>query len=164
MSGPPSDATIWTRERRYFFTSRSQRAKITAIRSSPPHAGDLAHLVRGRGALVPQLEQPQEDFTPLPPGVPRHVVQHPVDVHVLPRRELAVETRILEHDTEPLADFPRVRGDVESVELERARRRAQQGGEHLDGGGFAGAVRPDERENLPGADVEGGVVDRHDAS
>src|SRR6266571_2102112 len=53
MSGPPSDATIWTRERRYFFTSRSQRAKITAIRSSPPHAGDLAHLVRGRGALVP---------------------------------------------------------------------------------------------------------------
>src|SRR5437660_8349242 len=53
MSGPPSDATIWTRERRYFFTSRSQRAKITAIRSSPPYAGDLPHLVRGRGALVP---------------------------------------------------------------------------------------------------------------
>src|SRR5882672_496792 len=52
MSGPPSDATIWTRERRYFFTSRSQRTKMTAMRLSPPHAGDLAHLVRGRGALV----------------------------------------------------------------------------------------------------------------
>src|SRR5438309_10194049 len=53
MSGPPSDATIWTRERRYFFTSRSQSTKTTFMRSSPPHAGDLAHLVRGRGALVP---------------------------------------------------------------------------------------------------------------
>src|SRR5207237_7864575 len=53
MSGPPSDATIWTRERRYFFTSRSQSTKTTFIRSSPPHAGDLTHLVRGRGALVP---------------------------------------------------------------------------------------------------------------
>src|SRR5438046_9366865 len=53
MSGPPSDATIWTRERRYFFTSRSHRTKTTAMRLSPPHAGDLTHLVRGRGALVP---------------------------------------------------------------------------------------------------------------
>src|SRR5467141_2089035 len=277
MSGPPSDATIWTRERRYFFTSRSQRAKMTAMRLSPPHAGDLTHLICRRRALVPdrrtgereegrferigaglvfqlrgrsrgdeapvvdhgdavghairfvhvvggeehghalggpealhvgphliatlrieaerrlvekqylrrvqqpardlepafhatgerlhqviaplpQLEHPQQDFTPLPPGVPRHVVQHPMDVHVLPRRELAVETRILEHDAEPLADFRPMRGDVESVELERARRRMQQGGEHLDGGGLAGAVRPQERENLPGADVEGNVV------
>src|SRR3989454_5215302 len=53
MSGPPSDATIWTRERRYFFTSRSHRMKTTVMRSSPPHAGDLPHLVCGCGALVP---------------------------------------------------------------------------------------------------------------
>src|SRR5213596_2540416 len=283
MSGPPSDATIWTRERRYFFTSRSHRTKTTAMRLSPPHAGDLTHLVRGRGALVPdhragerqkrgfqrigtglllelrrraggdnapvvdygdavghairfvhvvggeehgdalavpevahvgphliaalrieaerrlvekqylrcvqqptgdletafhatgerlhqviaplpQLEHPQQGFTPLPPGVPRHVVQHPVDVHVLPRRELAVETRVLEHDAEALADCSPMRGDVESVELERAGRRTQQGGEHLDGRGLPGAVRPEERENLPGPDVEGNVVDGYDVA
>src|SRR5437879_581446 len=281
MSGAPSEATIWTRERRYFFTSRSQRMKTTVMRSSPPHAGDLPHLVGGRGALVadrrpgerekrrleriaaglgfelrgrargdeapmvdhgdavghairfvhvvggeeyghalggpevahvgphliaalrieaqgrlvekqdlrrvqqpagdleaalhaagerlhqvvaplPQLEHPQEQFTPLAPGVPRHVVQHPVDVHVLPRRELAVETRILEHDAEALADFRAMGGDVETVELERARRRMQQGGEHPDGRGLAGAVRPEERENLPGSHIEGDVVDGHD--
>src|SRR2546426_12727224 len=52
MSGPPRDAMIWTRERRYFFTSRSQRMKTTVMRSSPPHAGDLPHLVGGRGALI----------------------------------------------------------------------------------------------------------------
>src|SRR3989454_12668930 len=53
MSGVPSDATIWTRERRYFFTSRSHSTNTTAMRSSPPHAGDLTHLVCGGGALVP---------------------------------------------------------------------------------------------------------------
>src|SRR5207302_3669791 len=53
MSGVPSDATIWTRERRYFFTSRSHSTTITAMRLSPPHAGDLPHLVGGGGALVP---------------------------------------------------------------------------------------------------------------
>src|SRR5438093_1039397 len=53
MSGVPSDATIWTRERRYFFSSRSHSTNTTAMRSSPPDAGDLTHLVRGGGALVP---------------------------------------------------------------------------------------------------------------
>src|SRR5436309_14142311 len=283
MSGPPSDATIWTRERRYFFTSRSHRTKTTAMRLSPPHAGDLTHLVRGRGALVPdhragerqkrgfqrigtglllelrrraggdnapvvdygdavghairfvhvvggeehghalggpeaahvgphliaalrieaerrlvekqylrrvqqptgdleaalhatgerlhqviaplpQLEHSEQRLAPRSSDLTRHMVQHAVDIHVLPRRELAVETRILEDDAEPLADVGPMRGDVESVELERARRRMQQGGEHLDGGGLAGAVRPQERENLPGADVEGDVVDGHDGA
>src|SRR5438067_4982564 len=53
MSGVPSDATIWTRERRYFFTSRSHSTMITAMRLPPPHPNDLAHLVGGGGALVP---------------------------------------------------------------------------------------------------------------
>src|SRR5438093_1089431 len=124
-------------------------------------AGERLHQVI---APLVQFEHPQQHFTPRPPGVPRHVVQHPVDVHVLPRRELAVETRIMEDDAEPLADFRRMHGDVESVELERARRRAQQGGEHLDGSGLAGAIRPQERENLPGSDVEGDVVDGQDGA
>src|SRR5881398_138124 len=283
MSGPPSDATIWTRERRYFFTSRSHRTKTTAMRLSPPHAGDLTHLVRGRGALVPdhrtgerqkrgfqrigtglllelrrraggdnapvvdygdavghairfvhvvggeehghalggpevahvgphliaalrieaerrlvekqylrrvqqpagnlepalhaagerldqviaplpQLEHPQQGFAPLPPRVPWHVVQHAVDVHVLPRREVAVETGILEHHAESLADLGWMCGRVESVELERAARRPQQGGEHLDGGGLAGPVRPEEREDLAGSHVERDVVDSLDVA
>src|SRR2546430_12264832 len=53
MSGPPSDVTICTRERMYFFTSRNQRMKMTLMPSSPPHPHDLPHLVRGGRALVP---------------------------------------------------------------------------------------------------------------
>src|SRR5438094_791943 len=101
---------------------------------------------------------------PVAPRLPWHVVQHAVDVHVLPRREVAVETGILEHHAESLADLGWMCGRVESVELERAARRPQQGGEHLDGGGLAGPVRPEEREDLAGPHVERDVVDRLDVA
>src|SRR5206468_599500 len=52
MSGEPRDATIWTRERRYFLTSRSQRTYTTFMRLSPPYSGYLPHLVGGSGTLV----------------------------------------------------------------------------------------------------------------
>src|SRR5437899_9509372 len=52
MSGEPRDATIWTRERRYFLTSRSQRTYTTFMRLSPPYSGYLPHLVRRSGTLV----------------------------------------------------------------------------------------------------------------
>src|SRR6266550_4402996 len=53
MNGPPREAIIWTRERRYFFTSRSHRMKTTLMRLSPaPGADELPHLVCGCGAIV----------------------------------------------------------------------------------------------------------------
>src|SRR6266446_6457209 len=52
MSGEPRDATIWTRDRKYFLTSRSQRTYTTFMRLSPPYSGYLPHLVGGSGTLV----------------------------------------------------------------------------------------------------------------
>src|SRR3989449_8866012 len=110
----------------------------------------------------PTLFRSQQVFTPRPPYVPRHVVQHPVDVHVLPRRQLAVETRILEHDAEPRADRCPVGGDVEPVELERAARGVQQRREHLDRGGLPCPIRTEEREDLTRSYVERDIVDARD--
>src|SRR2546428_13376325 len=90
------------------------------------------------------------------------MVQDAVDIHVLPRREVAVETRILEHDAEAPPHLRLVRGGIEPVELERAARGPQQGREHLDGGGLPGAVRTEEREDLAGSDAEGDIGDRRD--
>src|ERR1051325_11118356 len=283
MRGAPSEATIWTRERRYFFSSRSQRMYTTVMSLSPPHARDLPHLVLGGGALVPdrragereerplervgaglcfqlrgrargdeapvvdhgdpvrralrlihvvrrqehgyalalpevahvgpylvaalrieterrlvekqdlrrvqqpagdletafhaarerldqigaplpQLEHSEQCLAALPAGVPRHMIQHAVNIHVLPRRQIAIEARILEHDAEALAHF-RLMGDgVEPVELERAARGTKQGREHLDGGRLAGTVRPQEREDLPGTDIDREAVDRRDGA
>src|SRR5213592_1769207 len=281
MSGAPSEATIWTRERRYFFTSRSHRMKTTVMRSSPPHAGDLPHLVCGCGALVPdrrtgereerrferigaglllqlrgrtggddapvvdhcdaighpvgfvhvvrreeyshalrlievphvgphliaalwieaerrlvqkqhlrgvqqptgdfqaalhatgerlyqviapvpQLEHAEQSLAPLPSGTTRYMVQDAMDIHVLPRREVAVETWILEHDAEAPPHLRLMRGGIEPVELERAARGPQQGREHLDGRGLPGAVPTEKRADLTGLDAGGDVVDRRD--
>src|SRR5436309_243044 len=253
MSGEPRDATIWTRERRYFLTSRSQRTYTTFMRLSPPYSGYLPHLVGGSGTLVanrraseleegsferigarlllelgrrarghdpavvdhgdavrdavgfvhvmrrekhrdpldlvevadegphliaalrieaerrlvekqhlggvqqpagdleaafhatgkclhqivapvPQLEHLEQRLGPPPPDVPRHVIQHAVDVQVLPRRELAVETRILEHDAKAPSHLVRMLGGIEPVQLERPARGAEQRRERLEGG------------------------------
>src|SRR5207237_7253206 len=75
-----------------------------------------------------------------------------------------IETRILEHHAESPADFRLMCDGVESVQLERPGGRPQQRGEHLDGGSLAGAVRPEERKNLAGPDVEGHVVHCHDGT
>src|SRR5205823_5843328 len=96
---------------------------------------------------LPQLEHPEQRLAPLPADLARHMVQHAVDVHVLPRRELAVETGILEHDAEAPPHLRLMRGGIEPVELERAARGAQQRRQHLDRGGFAGAVGTEERED-----------------
>src|SRR6266566_6245717 len=87
-----------------------------------------------------------------------------MDVHVLPRRQLGVETRVLEHDAELPADFGLVRGGIQAIELEGAARRVQERGEHLDSGGLAGAVGPEEREDFTRAHVKGDVVDGDDVS
>ena len=111
-------------------------------------AGDLEASLHTAGkrldqviAAVPELEHLEQDLGPLPPNLARHVIQHAVDVHVLPRREIAVETRVLEHDAEAPPHFRLMPGGIEPIELERPARWLEQRREHLDGGGLPGAVR-----------------------
>ena len=40
----------------------------------------------------------------------------------------------------------------------------QLAAQHVEAGGFAGAVRADQRQHLPGRDTEGDAVDRPDAA
>jgi hypothetical protein len=46
----------------------------------------------------------------------------------------------------------------------RARRRTQQSRQHLDGGGLAGTVRPEESEDLAPAHGEADIVHRDEAA
>ena len=78
----------------------------------------------------------------------RHVIENAVDLHVLAGGQVAVEAGILKDDAEALADLVLVRARIEAVQFDRAAGGAQQCGQHLDGGGFAGAVRAEEGEDL----------------
>ena len=80
--------------------------------------------------------------------------------HVLVGGLLAVQAGVLEHDAETFA------GLHSSGLWDRARPvrifplvGIQQRGQHLDGGGFAGAVGAEEGKDLARCDVEGNVVD-----
>ena len=48
---------------------------------------------------------------------------------------------------------------IKAVQFDAAAGRAQQRGEHLDGGGLAGSVRPEEGKYLSLRDVEADVLD-----
>ena len=89
----------------------------------------------------------------------RHVVEDAVQIHVFVGGLLAVEAGVLKDDAEALADLVLLHRGIEAVELDAAAGRAQQRGEHLDGGGLARAVRAEEGEDLALRDVEGDVVD-----
>ena len=56
-------------------------------------------------------------------------------------------------------DFVLVHRRIEAVELDMAGGGAEQRGEHLDGGGFAGAVGAEEGEDLPCIHLKGNVFD-----
>ena len=69
--------------------------------------------------------------------------------------QFVVQAGVLKHDAEAFARFVLLRDRVETVELDVAAGGLEQRRQHLDRGGFAGAVRPQEGEDLASLHVEG---------
>ncbi len=93
---------------------------------------------------------------PLAPGDP---VEHGVQLHVLARRQLAVQAGVLEHDAEGAA-----RGEgrflrVVAGKQDRPLRGRQGSRQHLDGGRLARAVGTEKPEDFPGFNLEGDIID-----
>ena len=89
----------------------------------------------------------------------RDLVEHAVQFHVLVGGLLAVQAGVLENDPELFPGFILVDCGIEAVQFNRSAGGIQQGGEHLDGGGFAGAVGTEKGKDLARCDVERNVVD-----
>jgi len=119
-------------------------------------AGELLDLVV---AALPELKELEELLGALAADFCRYTVEHAVDLHVLPSSKVLVERGVLKDDAEAAARFVLAPLRVETVKLYGAAGRPKQGGEHLDGGGFAGSVGAEEGENLAGGYLEGDVVD-----
>src|SRR5579859_2948311 len=126
------------------------------FQTAPHAAGERLHEIV---PPVPQFEQLEQRLAALVAHAPRHMIEHAVDVDVFPRRQLAVEARVLEHDAEPRADLSRLNHRIQAVELERATGRPQHRREHLYRGRLPGAVWAEKRERLTLVHVEGDVVD-----
>src|SRR3954469_25508184 len=110
-------------------------------------------------AAIPQLKQFQQAFDALDSRSPRNVIEHAVQLEVLVGRQVAVEARVLKYDPEPPPHVVWMLTRIDAVERNRPARRRQQRGQHLDGRRLAGAVGPEEREDLPFGNVERDVID-----
>lgn len=89
-------------------------------------------------------------------------VEDGVEADVLLGGEIQVQAGLLEDDADLLAHLFGLRLHVVAADGHFARGGQKVGGEYRDGGGFAGAVGPQESEELALRDLEADPVDRVD--
>src|SRR4051812_4493477 len=87
-----------------------------------------------------------------------------MEAKVLGGRELAVESEVLEHETDLTADVVALADDVKPADPGGAGRWCRQRAEHVDGGALAGAVGAEKPEYLSRGDVERHATDRFDVA
>ena len=104
-----------------------------------------------------------EALQPAHGGCPRVRVGHAVELteiaQLLGHAHLRVEAALLGHVADPASGLERQRAPAERDLAGIGRQHAEH---DPHGGGLAGAVPPDEPEQLPGADLEGQVLERDD--
>src|SRR5690606_38130283 len=86
--------------------------------------------------------------------VPGVLVSSREEVQVFPHLDVVVNAEVVRHVFDDAADPLRLAGDIHTVDKSSARGGAEQRGQHLDGGGFAGAVRTDKSENIAAVQVQ----------
>ncbi len=74
--------------------------------------------------------------------------------------QVLVEARTLEDDPDPTADGAGLGHDVVAVDRGATRRRRERRGKDRDRRRLAGAIGPEQREELAGRDLEGDAIDR----
>ena len=88
----------------------------------------------------------------------------PEEYEVVHRGQLRVEGELLWADADDLSYLVAVARDGVAADGDVAVVGLENGGEHSDGRGLAGSVRPEQAEDLLGADGEGDVVDGLDGA
>ena len=83
------------------------------------------------------------------PAVAAEAVKRRLEVEQLTAGHERIDRRVLEGDADATADLGTLGGDVEAGDAGPPVRRVQQGDEHAHRGRLAGAVRPEEPEDLP---------------
>ena len=123
----------------------------------PPHAPGQG----GNLGVAPfaQVEQLQQFVAALANGGARQVAQHPGKAQVFVHRQRAVQGRLLEHQADLAAHRHALPEDIVASHVCLSFRGARQGGQHVDGGGFAGAVGAEQAEELAGGNGELQPVD-----
>src|SRR5437773_9596379 len=127
------------------------------FQAAPHTAGEHLHQCV---ALFPQFKELQQCLSALPTHLARHMVEHAVQLHVLPCGEVLVEAGILKDNPKALAHLTLVLCRIQTVNFDCAAGGLEQRSEHPDRCGLPGAIWTEEREDLTFSYIERDVVDR----
>jgi hypothetical protein len=116
------------------------------------------HAVREVGdellGFAGKVHEFEELFAALESGGVVQAVHLADEAQVFGGGEASEESHAFGNDADLALDFERVRGEIEAEDLNAARGGGEQAGQHLDGGGFAGAVGAEKAVELTLGDVE----------
>ena len=111
--------------------------------------------------LLPAVGEPrarEHRVDPRAPGSQGHAVDARIEGEVLEDGEVLVEAEALGHVADALLDALGLPHDVAARDGPAAAGGIEDAAEHPDEGGLAGAVRAEDAEDLPAADVERDVA------
>ena len=114
----------------------------------------VAEIFRQLVAVVVEVEAIEERLHPLLDDARLHPEDVADELHEFDRGELVVSVGKVGHVGETRLGFLGIFLNIESCDRCAAGARLQQAGEHLDRGGLARAVRPEECEELALRDIE----------
>jgi hypothetical protein len=133
-------------------------------READPLAESLRELADG--AVKHRLEASRGDRvihgTPTLPG--RQLPQARDEVQVFGDQHFDIERIVLRQVSDPALGLTASLVERDLVELDGARVRLDELGDHAHGSGFSGAVRAQESNNLPTIYLEGDLIDGGDAA
>ena len=121
------------------------------------------HTVRVIGdelfGLVGELHEIEKFGGALGSGLAVEAVHAADKIQIFGAGEASEEGHAFGYDADLTFHLDRVRGQIEAENFDASGRGGEQAGEHLDGGGFASAVRPQETEELSWGDAEVYILD-----
>src|SRR5437660_10606866 len=87
-----------------------------------------------------------------------------VELQILRDSQIVIETEVLRHVADSLADSFRIGADIEPFDVSLAATERQKAGEHFDDRRFSAAIGAEETEDFAFLDAEADIVDRREAT
>src|SRR3984957_17363765 len=108
--------------------------------------------------LVGELHEIEEFGGALGGGLAIEAVHAADKIQILRAGQPSEEGHAFGDDADLALHFDGVGGEIEAEDFDASRGRGEQASEHLDSGGFAGAVRSEEAEELPRGDAQAYIL------
>lgn len=115
-------------------------------------------ILGGLAGMAAEIEDIGHQLDAFAPALPAKAIDAGEEFEVLRDRQIAIKREFLRHVAELVAGFGGIAAKIETGDATFAAGWFQQAAEHLEGGGFASAVRAEQAEDLAAANIKADIV------